>query len=163
MSLISLSTAQRNTIAIAISDVINILGKDCKLYYPPKYIECVNCVNGHWKTGGPMYFTMGVCPLCGGAPPPKTVETTQTVKMTLDWNPQKYFKLFPNIDIRDPKNIILSRGYIADMPKVAQADYMVIAQMEAYKHFKFKLVGEPIDPHSIAQGQFFVAFWERNG
>lgn len=162
MSLITLSTAQRHNIAVAISDVITILGKECKLYYPVKQIECVNCVNGHWKTGGPMYFTMGVCPLCGGAKP-KSVETTENIIMTLDWNPQKYFALFPNVDIRNPKNIILSRGYIADMPKVAQADYMKIVQIEAYKNFKFKLVAEPIDPHNIAQGKFFIALWERNG
>lgn len=163
-TIISLPTSVRNTITVAIGNVIDTLGKECKLYYPPKLIPCVNCTgtNGVWKTGGPMPFAFGVCPLCGGQNV-KTEEATTTITMTLDWNPQKYLYLLQSTDVRNPKNLILSRGFIADMPKVAQCDHMKILNIDNYKHFNFRLVGEPVDPHNIAQGNFFMAFWERNG
>lgn len=163
-ALISLPTSIKNQITVAIGNIIDTIGKDCRIYYPPKYIVCSNCTStGVWKTGGPMPFNFGVCPVCGGQQKVKTEESYEDIIMTLDWNPQRYFYLIPNINIRNPKSIILSRGYIGDLTKVSQADYMKILNIDAYKHFYFKLLGEPVDPHNLAQGKFFLAFWERNG
>ena len=59
----------------AIDDLIDQLGKDCLLVYPPLPSACVNCVidpignksSNHWTSGGPMPFPNGsICPLCDG-------------------------------------------------------------------------------------------------
>jgi hypothetical protein len=162
-TLISLPTNVKSQIVIAISNIIDVLGKECVIYYPPKLISCTNCTStGIWKTGGPMPFNFGVCPLCGGQNV-KTQEASESVTMSLDWKPQRYFYLFPDLNIRNPKNVILSRGRIADLTKVAQCNHMKVNGIDAYKHFNFKLIGEPIDPHNLAQGEFFLALWERSG
>lgn len=163
-AIISLPNAVKNQIIVAMTNVIDTIGKDCRIYYPSKLIVCTNCTStGIWKTGGPMPFTFGVCPLCGGQNKVKTQETYDNIKMTLDWRIEKYLYLFKNLNIRDPKNTVLSRGYIYNMMQVAQSDYMKIIGVDAYKHFNFKLIAEPVDPHNLAPGQFFLALWERNG
>lgn len=154
----------------AVTDLINNLGKDCTLYYPARPYPCSNCLPGpgnrpsvRWRTGGPMPFQDGtLCPMCNGKNQ-LFEEKTEVITMLCAWTPKEWF-LKPPPNVRVPDNQIQTKGFIADMPKVLKADSMVVeAAVGPYKHYRFKLSGEPIDPSNIVQGQFFVATWDRAG
>lgn len=154
----------------AVTDLINNLGKDCTLYYPSRSSPCPNCLPGpgnrptvRWRTGGPIPFQDGsLCPMCNGK---NQLFEDQSEKITMlcAWTPKEWF-LKPSSNVRIPDNQIQTKGFIGDLPKVARADSMVVeSAIGAYKHYRFKLASEPIDPSNIVQVKFFVATWERAG
>lgn len=155
----------------AINDLINQLGRDCRLVYPPKVTECTTCVNnlagkgnqtnyGIWRTGGPAPHSMNTgCPVCNGAGT-ITTEVTEVIKMLVSWDP-KEFKIY-DPEIRLPQGSILTKTFIYNLPKIKMCQEVIIEPtIEPYTHFRFKLAGEPIQPGNIVQGTFCVCFWAR--
>lgn len=150
----------RQLMADAIDDLIDQIGKDCKLVYPPKLVPCTNCSLGRWKTGGPMPFTFGVCPLCQGQAV-KATENSEVIRMLVSWNVEPDILMAAPVDLRHPNSIVRTKGYIGHLPKVKQCDHMQIVNVDPYIHYNFKLYSEPIDPGSIVQGRYFIALWKR--
>lgn len=140
--------------------MISQWGKSCRLVYPPKYVECTNCSLGHYKTGGPMPFNFGVCPLCNSNGT-KATEVSENITMIINWMPSPFKYPLANINIRTPSAKIESKGFIADLPKILQCDHMIILNVDGYQHFKFELEGEPGDRGSIVQGKYFTVLWNR--
>lgn len=160
-----LSTAQGG-----FDDILDQLGKPCKLIYPAKFVECVNCIydpigkksSNRWRTGGPMPFHAGACSMCQGAGKHAT-ENSDTITMTINWIPGKNITSGPNI--RVPIGYpIETRGYMTDLAKVRQSEEMIIiGAVEPHCHYRFKLDGEPTDAFQIVPGRYFVCIWKRIG
>ncbi len=142
-------------------DFIDLWGKNCRIVYPPKLVECVNCANGTWKNGGPMPFTYGLCPLCNSKSGYAAQEVSTTIKVLVAWRANQWIYPVKNLEIRVPNNYIETKGYYTDVPKIKNAEYMVVLSPDGFAHYQFKLAGEPIDPGSISQGRYFVCPWTR--
>ncbi len=152
-------------------DILDSLGKQCKLVYPSKFIECVNCIydpigkksSNRWRTGGPMPFHAGACSMCQGAGKSAT-ENSENVIMTINWLPGKNISTGPNIRVAIGYPIE-TRGYMTDLAKVRSCEEMIIlgGNADIYSHYKFKLDGEPTDVFQAISGRYFVATWKRVG
>jgi hypothetical protein len=153
-----------NTQLIHVTEVfdamINQWGKTCKLVYPPKYVPCSNCEFGTYKTGGPMPFTFGLCPMCNSNGT-KAEEVSENVILLINWRPSIWEYPILNTNIVKPNNSIETKGFMSDLPKILQCDHLVILNVDGYKHFKFKLNGEPVDQGSVVQARYFKALWNR--
>lgn len=154
----------------AIDDLIDQLGKQCRLVYSGIKTDCPNCIfdpqskksTGIYKAGGPRPFpNRTICPVCRGA---GQIDTTSTEVVTLlcNWNPRDFY-IFP-INIEQPHSMVQTKGYIKDLPKILRARKMVLEiPIEPYTRYTFDLISEPIDPGNIIQGRYFVAIWKRSG
>jgi hypothetical protein len=155
----------------AISDLIDQLGKPCRLVYPPKMEPCVNCVfdsvgqksSGRWVTGGPMPFPEGgKCPLCDEQGMLAT-EYTADIKMLIAWTPREFF-LPPAPGVQIPAGTIQAKTYIEHLPKIQQAREMVVQpHLEKLARWRFVLDCEPADVGNIVQDSFVVSQWKRAG
>jgi len=159
----------RNIAKSAIDSMINQLGKPCRIVYPPMWQPCVNCHNigmiggkpvSRYKHGGPLPFPNGtICPMCNSTGKYRANAATETVTLLCSWNPDNWVK--NDLGLRIPGGTLGTKGYIWDMPKIRNADYIEIQVVEGYAHWRFQLSGEPIDQGNIVQGRYFVALWER--
>ncbi|MBY0525609.1 MAG: hypothetical protein K2R98_19545 [Gemmataceae bacterium] len=152
-------------------DLINEWGKVCRLYYPPRQVQCPNCVydpigkksSNHWLDGGPSFFPLGsMCPMCEGAGT-HSEQATEDVKLLCVWSPKDFFVPGPR-NIVVPEGRIQTKGFMTDLPKVLQCTEMVVqANLEQMLRARFRRAGEPVDPSSICQGRYFVTNWDRAG
>lgn len=156
----------------AIDDLIDQLGKDCRLIYPPRMVPCANCVfdpvgkksSNHWLNGGPVPFPGGTaCPLCDGKGL-RAEEVFETVRLLVAWNPKNWFikQMPPNLQVAD--GVIQTKGFLSDAPKMLQAREMIVeTPIEAFRRYRFVLAGEPVDASNIIQGRYVVMSWRRQG
>jgi RNA polymerase subunit RPABC4/transcription elongation factor Spt4 len=154
----------------AIDDLIDQLGKDCRLIYPDKVSDCPNCIfnpvtqksSNKYQSGGPFPFQDGtICPVCHGNGRLQS-EQTETIKMLCSWNPRQWIILPGNINV--PNSMVQTKGYLTDLPKVLRSRKMVLQiPIEPYNKYQFELQGEPIDQGNIIQGRYFIAVWKRSG
>lgn len=154
----------------AIDDLIDQLGKQCRLIYSAVKTDCPNCLldvqsnksTGLYKSGGPRPFpARGICPVCRGA---GKIDSTSTdsVTMLCTWNPRDFYKYVGNVEL--PHSFVQTKGYMKDLPKILRARRMVLeVPIEPYIRYTFELSGEPIDPGNIIQGRYFLALWKRMG
>lgn len=154
----------------AIDDLINQLGKPCRLYYPPKIVNCPNCTPdtiGHksltiYKSGGPVPFSFGACPICQGSQQQRFDVQTEIVTLLCAISPKDWFIKMPNI--RVPDGMMQTKGYLRDAPKIQRCENMVVeTQIEGYKRMIWQLQSDIFDVGNIIQGRYFVALWRRSG
>lgn len=153
------------------TDLLNQLGKPCRLIYPPKQVSCPNCVfdavgnksANVWLDGGPQPFPNGQeCPMCNGVFY-AAQEVTRPITLLIAWAPAQWFVRAPN-GFQIPDGMIQTKGFIADLPFVLQARQMVIeTPIEGMNRYRFFLDGEPVDVSNITPGRFFVSRWRRGG
>lgn len=162
------------TAQAAIDTIIQILGKPCRLVYPPLTVACNNCgfdsigkrSTGTYIEGGPQPFPRGQnCPLCGGK---YWIEQQQTdsITMLISFNPKEWasagLSIPESVNIRVPGGSAMSKGFLTDLPKIRRAKEVFLAtNVEAYTRLRYTLAGEPLDVSNIVQGRYFVAFWNR--
>jgi hypothetical protein len=161
----------RNLAQGAIDSMINQLGKPCKLIYEPARTPCTNCYldattnlsSGQYNGTGPIPFTRGKCPVCGGAGYlPEEVERFDVVTMTVIWQPKAYRYFGPDVQV--PDSLIILKGYVADLPKVLQAKYVIPDyQNQVYQSSRFVKWKEPHPQGSIVKNRYFRSFWQRFG
>lgn len=162
--------AVKPTIQQALDDLITELGKDCLLVYPPKWVNCSNCLSSSfgnkssssWKSGGPLPFPAGtVCPLCNGSNK-VSQEQTESVRMLCAWEPKAFFEPLPQVDVRVPYGVIQTKSYLSDAPKIMRADHAVFQTPTTnILRSTYELAGEPVDVSNIIQGRYCVATWKR--
>lgn len=157
----------------AFDDILN-KGSPCVLIYHGNMEPCVNCVYdpigkksaGRFRDGGPLSFAEGtICPVCGGGGIRMT-ETTDTIKMTIDYNLTGESKKFKRVTsaIVFSETAIRTRGFITDLPKIQKCSEMVIADTNSpYYNWKYKLISEPVDDFVFVRNKYFSAYWERAG
>lgn len=61
-------------------------------------------------------------------------------------------------------DLVMAKGFIADMPKVIQAKYIILDYQNAkYENNRFAIWGEPVVQGNIIQTKYFNAFFVRIG
>lgn len=165
-------TLDADTLAVitaALDDLIEEFGKDCMLVYPPRWVECANCVPGlggqpsnRWKTGGPLPFPAGsVCPLCGGQGR-RAEEETELVHVSCEWNPREFQFLFPNVNVRAPFSTLKTKSFLSLAPKLSRCDHLRMqVPVDGITLRKFQLASQPGDVSSIVQDRYCVAYWKQ--
>jgi hypothetical protein len=153
-----------------LDDLLEELGKECRLVFPPRLTECVNCLTrldgqsaAVYRPGGPQPFSDGdLCPVCLGQGF-TSEEVTEAVKMLVQWAPEKFWvRLPPQLQL--PAGSVQTKTYITNLPKIQQARRMVLqTPAEPYTRFLFRLEGEPVDVSNIIQGRYCVSTWAREG
>ncbi len=170
MAIVYIDDELRSIINQSFDELIETLGKTCRLHFPSIFEDCDNCFGNTWKTGGPMPFEQGVCPQCGGTGQRATVNTYD-IKMTMDWGGAfgTNNRVWSSLTRQDgtthmPDTLIQTRGYATDLMKVRQAESMTVIEPEhPMMSWNFKLANEPYDYFSITQARYFIAFWKRAG
>lgn len=146
------------------------LAKTCQLIYPPVLSECVNCIydpigdksSNRWITGGPMPFPDGgICPVCNDVGKLATTPT-ENIQLGVQSDPAHFYLKVP-FGVRVPAGTIQTKGFITDLPKVLQAQEMIVAPGKFPIVMRYVMDGEPIDTGSIIQSRYWFAFWKRVG
>ncbi len=162
-----LTSYQRQVLKDAFDSVLDLFGKDCKLVYQPKLVDCVGCgglanstySSNTWLHGGPVRVDQLGCDMCGGTGK-KAEEYSENIKLTIAWRPEEFGIVAPSV--MKPFGLIQTRGKIADMPKVMSCiELQVQLPIHAYMIGRYKLRGEPGDAFSSIQDKYFIALWDR--
>ncbi len=167
----------------AINALINQLGKLCQVVYEAGDVQqCSNCFfdtpnqrsTNRYNGTGPRLFTSGKCPVCRGSGylPDTTVET-DTLTLLIDWQPKSWTIMdnltplqgtTPGAGKIGKGDLVSAKGYIADMPKVIQAKYIILDYQNAkYENNRFMLWGEPVVQGNIIQTKYFNCYFARMG
>lgn len=168
------TSRMRQIISDAIDDLIDQLGKNVKLVYPPIAVPCTCQADligkkgpGIWSTGNPSpkswSGTTG-CPLCNGEG--KQYEESSDTIVLLCNTDIKTFENIKGIDVRlrQSGSIIQTKGYITDLPKILKCQYAIFqTDIEGIQQYRYELVGDPIDANNIIQNRYFIALWRRVG
>ena len=151
----------------AFDDCITEFSKTCTLVYPPKLVDCPNCIydpigkksSNHYQAGGPVQFSFGLCPVCGGQGK-REESVSEQIQLNLYWTPKQWKELAQRVVV--PENVFLIKGFMSDYPKVQKCQYLLI-QNNLANNIEFKAVkyGEPIDIYNIVQARYFCQFWQR--
>jgi hypothetical protein len=160
----------RDLATAAFSDLLDQLGKPCKLFYPPRMKACSNCIAdpiGHkstnrWLRGGPVEFPFGsICPLCGGQGA-IAEEVSETVNLLVTQDVTKFEKIgISNVNL--PDGIIQTKGYLSDLSKILKCDYIIVnTNIQNIITQRYKLFSEPVSPGNISQNVFFICLWQRD-
>lgn len=169
--LFTLTDDIKDTIRGAVDDLIDQLGKKCRLVYPPKFTACSNCVadaigkkpGSRWRHGGPVPFPNGsVCPLCQGAGGHHAEEKTEEITLLCQWAPSEWLLGRGGVNVRIPTGTVRTKGYRKDLEKILMAQKIVLqTAMEPYVRYYYVLDGEPVDESNIVQGRYVVCNWRR--
>ena len=167
MAIFTIDSQLIQTYQDSIDTIINELGKNCILYFPPKVVTCYNCVydpigqksSNVYLNGGPAPFANGaICPLCGGDGNIAS-EQNRVIKMTLKWNP-KDFKNY-NISINHPSNICKTKTFLTYLSDIKRCDYIVIdSDQITSQDMRCYRIGEP-SIVGLQQSRYIITFWER--
>jgi hypothetical protein len=170
MSLFTLTPAILNVGQEAFDTLINILGRPCQLYTGSETpTVCPNCIfnsktgksTGIYNGTGPIPFVGGNCPVCKGEGYlPNTTQNTQVITLLIEWKPNLY-KFFQE-GIKVPDGLIFAKGYVTDLAKILQSQYIIIDYENAvYENNRFELWGEPTIPGNIIKNRYFESYWKR--
>lgn len=149
-------------------------GITARLYYPPVRTECPNCYlntmtgksSNVYKAGGPISFSAGLCPYCGGE---GLYETRQTEDIRMRYYANS--DLGGNTRMGDFKVIVggivlavgdgLTYGQLTDMPKIKRCEYAIMPlDQTGYETYKYQLLAEPA-LHGFRKNKYFKAVWKR--
>lgn len=145
-------------------DFINSnFGVTCELIYPARRIFCANCAfdpigqksANRYKSGGPMPFYFGNCPMCAGN---GYIEdrATDTIKLRVYYSPKDWIKVANSVDTSNASAQVI--GFLSDMPKFERADEILTNKpQENYQEWRFTRLGDAM-PHGFKQRRYFVAF-----
>jgi hypothetical protein len=145
----------------------NFIGKDCTVYYPPTRTECPNCTvvklasgsSNQYKTGGPVPFTVGMCPYCAGEGYQET-HPTDSIRLRIYWNKRDWAKVAPQLQVPDAQAMTI--GFLADMDKCLRSQYIRLVDEQGHLMiYRFTLAGEP-SPHGFGKSRYFIAYWKRD-
>lgn len=135
----------------------------CKVIYPSKKVECANCTflrmgsgsgTNVYKSGGPIPFSIGVCPLCGGT---GFKEQSATENITARfYHDSASFRKFINNSTAIAESDGLLLGYMSDMPKILRMEKIQVGtNIEGVKSYFFYLNGEPYK-HGFGNKYFYA-------
>jgi hypothetical protein len=153
-----------------IDSFIDSLGKNCILVYPPKIVECPNCIydintersSNVYKDGGPFSFLNGeICPLCGGEGR-SVLPQEESIKLRVYWSPKDWVKLTTKPIVNIPNGVAQVIGYMSDLHKIEQAENIVLdVDSSSIRRWTMKRSGQAV-PWGF-QRRYFVQFLERVG
>jgi hypothetical protein len=165
-----ISNAIRRIAQDAIDDLIDQLGKDVKLVYPPTPVPCscgqdlIGKKGPHiWSHGGPSP-RVGSCVYCGGSGQ-KHQEQTETIRLLCNWDSRTFDRITnPDIRMRQSGSTVQTKGYISDLPKILKCSYAIFqVAIQGIQEYRFRLVSDPTNKNNIVPNRYFIAIWERVG
>lgn len=137
------------------------IGRSCTIVYPPKRTSCTNCVKpvgttstSVYRHGGPMPFSFGSCPLCGGNGYQEE-ESTDTIRLRIYWNRADWIRIAGSIVVDDAEIMII--GYISDVYKLIRASNILLAKDNNENKYRTIIVGKP-SPWGFGKNRYFVAY-----
>jgi hypothetical protein len=147
--------------------IINDLGKDITLVYPPKQVACTNCVadtignkpGSHYITGMPIptFKTVG-CEQCGGTGY-RAQEATEVIRANLYWAPKDFIKLIPGVDI--PNGAVAMRSFLHQLPKLERCDTILAHNgLVGYGMIRLRRTKDYI-PQGLGIDRYVWTFWTR--
>lgn len=147
-------------------------GQVCQLIYPQTTItECPNCIfdqstgmsSNIYKDGGPYPFTNHtVCPMCNGIGR-SSAEVTEDIRLRVYWQKSDWQKILGKEVFQDPRNYVMVIGYMTDLPKLEQANRVLVdSQVGAYRHWICERDGES-SPWGFRHNRYFIQFLRRTG
>jgi hypothetical protein len=157
-----LSPSQKAAVQAVLDRWIDEEGKDLKLIFAPKYVECASCLNTVDSTyvnntglhGGPI---ASFCTDCGGQGK-YAQEVSETIKVRVKYNRGRYEISAPNVF--SPVKTVRVRGYLTDLLKFQQAiSYTLYLKDSDIVMGKYKLAEDASDI-SFIQDRYFVATLE---
>lgn len=153
----------------SLDDLLDQLGKHCKLVYSPAFLPCAACAadpaglkpGNAWVSGGPLPLPEGgLCPACGGTGF-RAEEVFETITMLVANRPSQFYIPFP-ANVQVPAGAIQTKFYLSDLGKVRRASQMILQpELSSVAMWRYELEGEPVDVGNIIQGRYCVALWKR--
>ncbi len=167
----TLTSDMVQTIQDATDDLINQLGKLCRLIYPPNVSDCPNCIfddttgrsSNRYNGTGPQPFPDGtICPVCNGTGHVST-QVTKDITLLCDWEPKGLY-LIAEGNIITPNSYLETTGYMSDVSDIMQAGKMLMElPIVPVISATFDLFSDPVDENAIIQGRYFSCIWKRTG
>ena len=144
------------------------MGEPCVVYYPPipSAVSMPELIPAGGKTQDLMSAGTDFPFQYGQVDPMEfgqnfiDIEQSETIYMTINWEPATFSSKFPP-GFKYQDGTIMTKGKVADMGKVMNAEYIEIFQSAGFNHFKFKLIGEPTIPGQFTGSRYFYALWQR--
>jgi hypothetical protein len=164
----AISEGVRTIARNVLDDLLDQLGKNCKLVYAPAQEPCADCLapaggpaGATWVTGGPAPLPgAGLCPACGGTGL-RAVESSETIKMQVANRPAKFWVPAP-ANVQVPAGTIQTKAYLTDLPKIRRAEEMVLQpELAPLIAWRYRRDGEPVDAGNIVQGRYCYTLWQR--
>lgn len=161
------------TIQGIFDDMLTTFGSPCKVVYTTTETVCPNCIinprtgesTNRYKSGGPVPFSAGeVCPVCDGTGKIPGTEQTATLTMVIDWIPKPWMNIDATTNnlIRIPAGMVSTRGFIADLPKIIQASYVILDSTNPLLANEYQLYGQPYITGAITGDRYFIAVWKKS-
>ena len=146
-----------------VDELINndFVGESCQLTYPELKSDCPNCIlnsatgksSNKYQQGGPIPFTVGICPYCRGAGVFSTPQV-EVIRLRVYWT-NKDFRKLGFVDV--PNGNIMVIGFMSDAAKMKRCtDVMVLNDMSNVFNLKYVLSGEVL-PWGFGHNKYFVA------
>ena len=148
--------------------MINNLGINAKIVYPPLKIECPNCyfntlpgvgASNYYRPGGPYPFTQGFCPYCSGDGYKEQIKE-ETIKIGTYFDKKTWNKASPFLIPILGCTLLI--GYATDIPKIQSMDHILLADdMAGYAERKYTLSTD-VTLWGIKKRRYFCCGVERN-
>jgi len=139
----------------------NHIGRASTIVYPPKRVDCTNCVTpvgstttNVYRHGGPMPFNFGSCPMCGGNGY-KEEESTDSIRLRIYWSRADWIRIVNSIVAEDAEVMVI--GYMADITTFRRASNILLADDNKEADYRATVVGKPT-PWGFGRDRYFVGF-----
>jgi hypothetical protein len=140
----------------------------CRLIYSAtRFNECANCYydviggksSNRYRSGGPIPFHHGVCPVCNGVGKIQNIET-EDINLSPIWNSKDWYSIgLTQVSMADISVQTMSK--MVTYPKLVRATSIVInTSIEAYGMPEFVRVGRP-EPCGFGGDYFVITSWKR--
>lgn len=146
----------------------------CRLYYgDTKWTDCPNCYydsltkrsSGRYRAGGPMSFTLGICPYCHGLGRKETTETTASIYLMPIWDSKEWV----GVNSRDgqrpytgiPESMLQTMCKFQYYDEITRAKNVLIdTNIEDYTKRFYEKFGEP-EPCGFGASSYILQMWLR--
>jgi hypothetical protein len=150
----------------SIDALINQLGKNTILTFPPDLSPCPNCSydtvrkrsTGVYKIGGPTPFARGKrCPYCKGGGLLETA-VQKCIKCLIKWGAKELEDY--NISVQDDNNVVRLKTYLTFMDDLSRAETATVQYDSAdISTLVVKRITDPI-PVGLRYDKYCISFWE---
>lgn len=140
------------TYQLYLDELINTLGKNILLYYPPTITVNDESFADTVREGQlrkPDYKSEDA---------PTKVENTEIIKALIEYQPKNFISFGTT---KDSANVLMLKCFLTDAPKLLRAEYIVPSyDSKDILYTKYRLIREPI-PRGLQIDRYCVTYWER--
>jgi|TARA_R110000744_G_scaffold238416_1_gene355904 hypothetical protein len=140
---------------------------ECTLFYGvTKFDNCVNCLydpigkksSNRYQNGGPVPFSFGGCPLCGGAGKKASI-ASESIKLAVIYNYKQFMDI--GTPVNNPDGVIQTISEKESTPKLKRAkELQTSTDIANYGQHKFERISDP-QPVGFGNNEFVFCNWRR--